>query len=257
MQIIAKLFFTSFIALAATPIFGGQEGKGGDPYCAEFSDSLGRIAAALKTMGQEKINLVNAVINESDLWNIKKRFKCKPVDQLDRQAKSFSAKTETHLDWQKFRDLKFYNRIRLIAHELCVLAEYEGDGEYFVSDDLMRLLTENSEYFKFKLQAEEVIRNPNGSVTFVAPFLVIGEKVYPFATYQDGEIWGDNAKIVAALGICRFMGRKSVETYSLSVSVRRGVTYAQLLQSGSFRSFHTQNGEWSDGSREVLSVTCK
>lgn len=189
------------VALGASPLVSGLASAnggstsvpgGGTGACAEFSTIAGRLIAALAVIGQDKINQTNPFIQVNELIAIKKKpFKCLPASHLDRDAISDPLTVTTRLDQERWNTNKLYNQIRLVAHELAVLAKYESEGEYSVSPDMSALVFELAPYFKYKDKAEQVLISGN-EVTFVNPIMVINEIAYPVGDspnygYDEGE----------------------------------------------------------------------
>lgn len=166
---------TSSFALASK-IDGAGSGGGGDVRCFEYSNLVGEVVKSLAIAGQDKVDQLNPLIRVNDLITIKSKLKCLPVEELDRQARSYPEDLHTDLlvsNWDKLGQME---KINLASHELSILAKYENDGEYFVSEDIIKIVSENSKYLKNQLAAERVINNTDGSVTFFNPFVLIDGK---------------------------------------------------------------------------------
>lgn len=158
---------------------GGMGSGGGYVYCGEFQDTVGRIASTLVTVGQDVVDRTNRVIRVDELWAIKRVLTCLPVSELDRQARSNPATKHTDLLVQPFngltpwQNLSRSEQMRLAAHELAVLAGYENDGEYFISESMFAILKANSREFKLiDVTADQVLGNADGSVTLLRPYVV-------------------------------------------------------------------------------------
>lgn len=170
---------TSSFALASK-IDGAGSGGGGDVRCFEYSNLVGEVVKSLAIAGQDKVDQLNPLIRVNDLITIKSKLKCLPVEELDRQARSYPEDLHTDLlvsNWDKLGQME---KINLASHELSILAKYENDGEYFVSEDIIKIVSENSKYLKNQLAAERVINNTDGSVTFFNPFALIDGKKIKF-----------------------------------------------------------------------------
>ncbi len=178
--VLAVLTLTA--AIPSLSYAGAGSGGGGDPRCSEYSNVMGNIIKALALAGQDKINSVNPLIRLDDLIKIKQNLKCLPVEELDREARSYPADGHTDLVVDEWEKQGLYEKVNLTAHELSVLAGYENDGEYFVSEDIVKIVRDSSQKMNNLMSAEQVIDNPDGSVTLIRPFAVIeGKKTY-FAT---------------------------------------------------------------------------
>ncbi len=135
---------------------GGSDGSGGGFYCGQYSEYVTDIITALETIGQKEIDRVNATIRLVDLLPIKENIKCIPVETLDRIARSNSDTYTTQLHWQDWRDEKSdFEKYRLAAHEISVMAEYENigdDGEYNKTTPAIMYLYDNSGGFRKKMR---------------------------------------------------------------------------------------------------------
>jgi hypothetical protein len=195
---------------------GGSDGGGGDARCAEFSDQVGRIAMGLMNIGQEDINEVSKVVIAKDLWQIKRSMRCLPVAQLDRQARSNPETLETRLFVDSWAKNTEYGKFRLAAHELAVLARYENDGEYFVSNEIVKILSQKSSEFATLVKrknslADTVITNPDGSVTFVNPrALDANGRALLIHAFKGAFTPSDQV----ASGVCKFFGFKRLIDHS-------------------------------------------
>jgi hypothetical protein len=123
---------------------GGVDGGGGDARCAEYVDLANSIANTLVTIGQSHVSTVSSVIKVADVQRISRSLKCLPVNQLDRQARSYADDNHTDLLVSAWSQLNGVQKLRLTAHELSVLASYESDGEYSESASMFQLLDEKS-----------------------------------------------------------------------------------------------------------------
>ena len=181
-SIFLSLTLAAALSFNSSTLFakGDVDGGGGDARCAEYLDITAKVAIALKKIGQEKISKENPIIKADEIWNIRRApLKCLPGKDLDRQARSYPDKKLTKLDVEKWEKMNRYEKIRLAMHELSVLARYEGDGEYFISDDIKNLLKENPNRLQMDMYGEfakAIVKNKNGSITFFDPFFVINGK---------------------------------------------------------------------------------
>lgn len=176
---------------------GGMDGGGGDPHCAEYANIAGKISVALARVGQENINKINPLVDARSFWEVKKQMRCVPTESLDRVARSYRPSVKgqpyTELLVSEWAKLSFIAKARLATHELAVMAGYENDGEYFVSEPLFNEIAKHVDDFKSPFGGEQIY-NKDGSVTFVNPTFQ-GRRVYA--------AWTDTA-----MGACRFAGFK-------------------------------------------------
>jgi hypothetical protein len=156
----------------------GNDGGGGYIYCAQYMDTAGRVAEVLMKIGQTKVNQESGVVKVDELWNIRIQMSCLPAQNLDRQARSNPETKHTELlvensngiiPWQYISKAE---QLRLVVHELSVLARYENDGEYFVSDTILIILSKYSTKFKYvNVMADLVLENQDGSITMLGPYI--------------------------------------------------------------------------------------
>jgi hypothetical protein len=243
--LIALLQLGTFsVAIADT---GGEVGNGGDSRCADYTNIAGKIAVELLQIGQDRIDDVNKVINVDEIWKIKKGLRCIPVTALDRQARSYpDGHTELLVkEWEK---LTIGQKVRLTAHELAVIAGYESDGEYFISESIVELVVKSSSYFNkaifletLKTKSKSVIENSDGSYTLIYPEDRINGGWYGFADAQS------NLK-----GVCIFLGFKQ---YVTSHSDRRSQQGSFILidEFGHFMNLQPRD---NPNMLELTSITC-
>jgi hypothetical protein len=162
---------------------GGADAGGGAFFCAEYSDLVRKIIFDLNELGQTEIN--SDKIKLVDLLQIKEKIKCIPVKSLDRTIRSSPSLGTSYLlydgtstTWQY---LHMSEKIRLATHEIAILASYEFDGEYAVSDKIQEILKQKIPYYKFALQTEVVEKNTDDSYTFSYPFVMRDREKYSFA----------------------------------------------------------------------------
>jgi hypothetical protein len=282
---LSRSYLSSFLAiltlslLSQSPALAGAgSGGGGDPRCAEYSNLMGEIVKALALAGQDKINAINPLVRLDDLIQVKRNLKCLPAQELDREARSYPADGHTDLlvsEWEK-QDLN--QKINLTAHELSVLASYENDGEYYISEDLVKIVRASSQSINNRMSADQVIENNDGSVTFIHPFALINGKKTYFGTEikyakifflvapVDKKYMGEEDARPVAQGICKFLQYQTAASYSQSeVSENE---HASVDENGHLQGLKTKNGakfgsiialsevDYSKISR-FESVTCK
>lgn len=119
---------------------GGVVGKapneiGGHAACGQFGDTATKIIAALGRVTQPEIDKTNSMIKISELQEVKKKLTCVPVTTLDRQLQAASDPNavQTKLLFKSWFHAPPIDRIRLTAHELAVLAQYENSMKKRVS----------------------------------------------------------------------------------------------------------------------------
>lgn len=155
---------------------GTNSGGGGNASCAEYSDLLGKVAYSLNQLGQREASKSVSIINVASLWEIKRSLKCLPVLDQPRTAYSVPKTRTTTLLYKEWDLLTLVSKVRLVVHELAVLAEYEGDGEYFVSEDIMKLLSEKT---KFLTSRNCEIQELTGDEAFGSEgFTILAQKGY-------------------------------------------------------------------------------
>lgn len=162
---------------------GGGSTNGGDTRCCkEYSKIVGQVAYALVKIGNDKVQAESPLVSVDKLWNIKQKLRCIPATNLDRQARSDSQQLITWLDVKKWDALKSdYAKTKLITHELAVLAEYESDGEYLISNDIDNVLRKYPNDLRgimFGRFAELVTINPDNTIFLYKPFVEISDKRY-------------------------------------------------------------------------------
>jgi hypothetical protein len=242
---------------------------------------MGEIVKSLALVGQDKINAVNPLVRLDDLIKVKRNLKCLPVQELDREARSYPADGHTDLlvsEWEK-QDL--YEKISLTTHEMSVLASYENDGEYYISEDLVKIVRTNSQSINNQMSAEQVIENKEGSVTLVRPFAMIeGIKVYygiearisqlmyPIIGVNGSDRLNLGNTVTVSEGVCKYLGYQNALDYELS-STASGNTYADMSGDGHLLGQKTKHNpskrhermySYWDDSYEVYpfqSITCK
>lgn len=271
--------------LPTVPAVDGKEiGNGGETNCAEYSDFVGRIVSILYKVGQNEVDTVNPLIRVSDLWDVKRKLVCKPVIQLDRHARSYTSDTHTDLLTSEWAKLSVPQKVRLAAHELAVLANYEKDGEYFMSNDMVAIAEANSEYFKNLTLAEQVIQNPDGTVTFLKPFVSTNQGSIPvglslaakMTVNKKSEVVSievteyqsnvDSAEQAAARSFCKMNGfdgtsayGANLTTYGFASCALTDKLYAQLTQ-GTVAGIWTRNTATTlvskSGNKAIYATTC-
>lgn len=266
--------------LSQSPAFAGAgSGGGGDPRCSEYSNLMGEIVKSLAIAGQDKISAVNPLVRLDDLVKVKRNLKCLPVKELDREARSYPADGHTDLlvsEWEK-QDLN--QKINLTAHEMSVLATYENDGEYYISEDLVKIVRASSKSINAQMSAEQVVENVDGSVTLDHPFAMIeGQKIY-FGI--EANISRSNLTMFGSLvpkkqgfarpaqdeaeGVCKYLGYQGVLDNALSNEGR--YTYVDASPDGHLLGLKTKSETVYDKAGPYMvteyevhtfqSITCK
>jgi hypothetical protein len=252
-----KLLILSSAALIISSSAFGIETKGtetsggGDARCYEYTNLVGEIVKTLVTTGQEKIDQVDSVIRVSELLKIKSALRCIPVDQLDRQARSYPEEVYTDLlvkDWEKLNSL---DKINLASHELAVLAKYENDGEYYISEDIVKIVASNSKKLRDQMNAEQVTYKADGTATFQNPFIRINNenRLFGAEKQRDHEYYffvisyGDFKQYTqdinaTAKSLCLYLGYK--ESISFNLVGSKNDTYASLDLEGNFNGIKSK-----------------
>ena len=197
---------------------------------------------ALKTIGQEKVSRENAVINVDELLRIKQSpLKCLPVKNLDRQARSIPAEKLTKLDAEDWEKMTMFEKIVLVNHELSVLAKYETDGEYFISEDIETILRDNSnslQIYMYGKYAKDVDKNPDGSFSLIKPFVILERKSYRVLTIHSKMLGYNNG----LPGLCLRFGLSAHESEPGYIdSVNDDDVVAEINEKGVFKGFMKSN----------------
>lgn len=137
---VAGFLFVMGLSAQAAPIDGGNSGGGGDIRCAEYSDLVGKIVSTLHGSDPENVAKELHGLDVKVLLRVKKNLKCFPVQELNRQAFSYPQTVTTKLLASSWEEMTYPEKVRLATHELCVLAGYEFDGQYALSQKIMQYL---------------------------------------------------------------------------------------------------------------------
>lgn len=150
MKALLFIFALIFVASAhattnplALPAKGGdQGGGGGDHRAQEFFEIALTVTKLLKNLDQSEIHAIDYRIKPLELEKlVKTPIKVVPVVIRNRVARSYPSTLSVELDvdkWQKIVSLE--QKIKLVSHEILVLARLEDDGEYSISTPLSKLL---------------------------------------------------------------------------------------------------------------------
>lgn len=217
-------------SLLSTAAAFGRDGPGvsggGDWRCADYVDLAINVATELNAVDPKLVASKSRSIHPDRLLEIAQNLKCLPANRkLERQAvssvieivgkdgESSSKVYQTELMANEWENIKGdYEKIRLVTHELSILAEYETDGVYHRSNQIMELLRDSSSLFKFKLRAEEIFLNSDGSIIFRTPFYVQNGVKYFYGEwiFGHGETPEELQKMAErADGICKHLGMNS------------------------------------------------
>jgi hypothetical protein len=246
---------TLFVTLMGSAHAGPRSGGGGDPRCAEFSNLMGEVVKTLAIVGQDKLNSINPLVRLEDLIKVKRNLRCLPVEELDREAISYPADGHTDLLVSEWENQGMREKLSLTTHEMCVLAGYENDGEYYVSEDLVKAVRANSRKINDQMNAEQVIENNDGSTTFVRPFAVMNGQKFYFGTearYNNGYLLVipmtsgliseqklENPELLAQ-GICKYLQYQTAVAFSQNEA--KGDQYAAIDQDGRSAGIKTKEG---------------
>lgn len=215
---------------------GGAHGGGGHHSCQEYVGLAGRIVYELTKIEKNQPELIKSLPIELNRYkeilkgagDLKKPLTCLPVEQLDRDARSYQDSNSTNLLWQSWNNLILPKKIQLTVHELCVLAGDEVDGQYNVSKDILAIVMQSSSTLKYELQAESVRVNNNKTVTFIRPLAEVNGEIIYFGYHR---VIVDSVYALRGLigtrpsheysktdtyNICKFLGFKRPVSMSLS-----------------------------------------
>lgn len=224
---------------------GGMDGGGGDPHCVEYTNIAGKISVALVKVGQENVNKINPLVDVKSFWEVKKQLRCVPVESSDRVARSYkptsTEQARTVLLTAEWEKLSFVAKARLTTHELAVMAGYENDGEYFVSEPIFNEIAKQIGDFQSPFGGQQIY-NKDGSVTFVNP--TFGGVNIQAHTFEN------------IIGACKFAGYKTAADHNGTTSqvIRRDFYVPVVFSSAG----HFQGPTRQTGYVNVLtSLTCK
>ncbi len=221
---------------------GGESSGGGDARCAEFYQFASRVSIELAKLGQAKINTIDPLIKADQLREIvMKPLQVLPVHGLDRQARSNPVTDTTSLDVDQYENLSIQEKYRLVCHELLVLANVEGDGEYSVSDDLFSLLSTTKIFLSTK--CDSFLRNPDGSYTINLP-LYEGHLIA-----WDSSIDG----VCKYLGFNKHVGSAGHHLYSTHRDAPAGLAFGAVIDSdGRLEHYSQPDAGCTDGGDETV-----
>jgi hypothetical protein len=144
-----------------------------------------------------------------------------PTNFLDRQARSSRTTMQTDLLVAKsygiepWQNLSKAEQVRLVTHELSVLAGYENDGEYFISESMQEILKMHSPGFKLiSISAETIIENKDGSVTLIYPYLMHQSSKYYLGEVPD--LYPGKGQQSDPKGICTYLNLPNTHAYVLT-----------------------------------------
>ncbi|MEC9281584.1 MAG: hypothetical protein VX642_02645 [Bdellovibrionota bacterium] len=188
-----KILFQMLIPILFTGVaMAGKASEGGEKYCMQFSNIAGKIANDLLAIGNEKVQKIVPGIDVNEFWERKKVMSCVPVIFLDRTAKSYPSSNQVELlvndsiEISSWNELSRMEKHKLVIHELNVLAGYELDGEYFLSEKLFEVLMKEltQEYSILKMKGSEVsLDKIKKTVTVISPFFGSSNNVSSLSQY--------------------------------------------------------------------------
>ena len=144
-----------------------QGSHGGDTRCEEFYQLASQISISLAKLGQEKMNLINPLVDVKEIRNVLLRpVQVIPAHQLDRQALSNPELMVTRLDVEQWEKISKPKRVELVSHELLVLTGKEADGEYLISQDLLEALKGTAMFAEPEFRGIRHAKSVNGGTTF-------------------------------------------------------------------------------------------
>lgn len=171
-------------------------------------------------------------------------------------------------EWEK---LKFSDKLRLITHEFAIAADYENDGEYFISSDFIKILQAKSKYFFYRSRAKIVQENPDGTVFFNGPHYYVdleSDQVTLIDGYSSESIPITREHRIAyeytnmssdVNGVCKFLGLSEAIGYETYTSGAAASTLASINSNGHVTKtkiaavYNTQG----IGAKIIDSITCK
>lgn len=223
----------SHLAIASD---GTNTSGGGDANCQEFNDIAGEVTVALAKVGQRNIAAENPLVRLDDLVKIKRALRCVPENGIPRHAISFPAQKLTKLNSEKWARLNKIQKTNLVIHELAVLAQYEQDGEYYISKSIRNVLAEHPNSLSVLLRlsnvtANEVIVNErDGYVTIVDPYVTFSQ--HPHLKYripkrEKFSAWEESN------AICKYFGLQAGKVGN-KISHGNDVLGESLIQGGAF-----------------------
>ncbi len=108
------------------------------------------------------------------------RLRCGLSNQVKRTA--WSTPGQTLLNLNEWISLSILDKLRLVVHEIAVMADIEKDGQYFRSEKIASLLKLHSEKYIDLLASETILRRDD-LITYVNPFVIYEGKRFPIG-YQ-------------------------------------------------------------------------
>lgn len=140
------------INLDASANAGNDRGNGGDAYCAEYIDLVGRVGRVAKSKGQSTLKNAHASLNLSDVLDISTNLRCEPIEAMDRIARTKAEKDGylTTLNTPKWSELSFEQKLKLVSHEMLIGLGVEGEGQYGKSLKLYDVVYSSDEFSKYK-----------------------------------------------------------------------------------------------------------
>lgn len=228
---------------------GGVNGGGGGTPCAEFTDLFSTFATSLQqAVINAKFKVSNAFDMIETIEDLNEKFRCLPAERLDRDARSNSITITTRLLIPAWKTKNQSEKLRLVAHEFCIMTGLEREGEYQVSERLLQILAETSPQLKNSQRAEKVVANRDGSVTLLKPF-ILDEKNVARGIYIE------STKDKRATSLCRFFEmNQALEVWSAPADGPLAVMDAR--GAGALSTFRDMS-EMSRSVQKIESITCK
>lgn len=217
LRLLASLMASLFMTQMA---FAGKDGGAGNVECSEYIEMVDKVASDfLDVIGQDNVDKYTRLINVEALWNAQVGLKCVPVSDFDESVPAAEKDSDawsnidtktTQLKYERWSGRLIQDKIRLVTHELAVLASLESSGRYSRSKMMRQILLDFPRTIGDRLKADTVIYNHiTGEVTFLTPYFLIGDSKHYFGWFFTSE-----------LGQCRFLG---YDKYMRSS--RAGTTY--------------------------------
>ncbi len=204
---------------------------GGDSICFEFMSLTGLISSSMEILGQQKIDQVNPIVKIHEIVEIRKKLQCEPRYNIGAVAVSYPDKSLTHVSIERWPQTEIRSKLAIAVHELFILARYEDDGEYPLTEPILNFLIAESAAIRNKLSTNHELFNPDGTTTFLVPFADFNQDHFRIGN-SEGDLQG-------AHSVCNFFGYKKALSCTYS-SVHEypkvaNITQGQVSGVGSFK----------------------
>jgi hypothetical protein len=172
-------------------VMAGKASEGGEKNCMELYSLASKAINDLFVVGQEKVSERLPMVNLSELFEARKKLRCIPVLELDRTARTEKSTGVLELLVNEESQIPSWNelddklKLQLVLHEVNIIAGLETDGDYFFSDELVKLLISNfkKEYLVLEMTAaKKIFNSSSNTVTLISPSYD-GEEIDKDAAY--------------------------------------------------------------------------